>query len=159
LSFIKDRPSAVHSAPCPLPAKPKPDLRHRTTTSDTRSALVVPPDFDGLLHDAPCESIAPRYRPWGSPCFQPDTDVPCFPRRRQPSEAFPSLVAVSISPSLLPSRCCPDRAFTGVATNAASCRFSTSGFCSTKESVAPRHVATSQRSMLPWALPLVCAPS
>jgi len=34
------------------------------------SALVVPPDFDGLLRALPCGLVASRSRPWGSSRFQ-----------------------------------------------------------------------------------------
>jgi hypothetical protein len=34
------------------------------------SALVVPPDFDGLLRASPCGLVASRSRPWGSSRFQ-----------------------------------------------------------------------------------------
>jgi len=37
----------------------------------TRSVLVVPPDFDGLLHPWFRRSVAPCNRSWGSPCFDP----------------------------------------------------------------------------------------
>jgi len=37
----------------------------------TRSVLVVPPDFDGLLCSIPCRSVAPCSRSWGSPRFGP----------------------------------------------------------------------------------------
>lgn len=58
-----------------------------------------------------CGSIAPRFRPWGSPCFQLYAHAQGLPRRRLlPSEAFPSLAAgfdVSTVPTLSPlSRHC-----------------------------------------------------
>jgi len=45
-------------------------LRHEAATPRTCSVLVVPPDFDGLLHTLPYRSIAPCNRPWGSPSFR-----------------------------------------------------------------------------------------
>ena len=36
----------------------------------TRSVLAVLPDFDGLLRQAPCRSVAPCCRSWGSPRFR-----------------------------------------------------------------------------------------
>jgi len=45
---------------------------HRLEDATLRacSVLAVPPDFDGLLRWAGRGSVAPRSRPWGSPCFR-----------------------------------------------------------------------------------------
>jgi hypothetical protein len=66
---FKERPSADIDAARPLPGQPRPSLRPGGTNLQARSVLAVPPDSDGLLRSAPCRSIAPCYRPWGSPCF------------------------------------------------------------------------------------------
>jgi hypothetical protein len=69
LRLSKDRPFAdIHFA-SPLPARPKPCLRSLVATPETRSALVVLPDFDGLLLAELCGFVAPRSQPWGSPSF------------------------------------------------------------------------------------------
>jgi hypothetical protein len=76
----------------PLPVGPKPDLRPEAATLQTRSALVVPPDSDGLLRTRPRRSVAPCSRPWGSPRFR---FADASPRRRPfpggagPSKLFP----------------------------------------------------------------------
>jgi len=73
----------------------------------TRSVLVVPPDSDGLLHPWFRKSVAPCSRSWGSPCFnlcwrwcpRPTARrLQSSPLRRVPFEAFPSPVAVFMSP-------------------------------------------------------------
>jgi hypothetical protein len=69
LMGFKDRPSADINAARPLPGRPKPSLWPGGANLRTRSVLAVPPDSDGLLRSAPCRSIAPCNRPWGSPCF------------------------------------------------------------------------------------------
>jgi len=45
---------------------------HRLEDATLRacSVLAVPPDFDGLLRWEGCGFVAPRSRPWGSPCFR-----------------------------------------------------------------------------------------
>jgi len=65
-------------------------------TPRTRSVLAVFHDFDGLLQAALRGFIAPRYRPWGSPGFEPVADsrsrrVPDPPHERiyAPFRAFP----------------------------------------------------------------------
>jgi hypothetical protein len=60
-------------------------LRPGAATSRTRSALAVPPGFDGLLHLALCRFVAPCCRSWGSPCFRSSESVrprPIRPPRR-----------------------------------------------------------------------------
>jgi hypothetical protein len=86
---FKDPPSIDTNAGCPLPSKSKPTLRQLAATPATRSALVVPPDSDGLLHPAPRKSIAPCSRPWGSPRFR-TVRRPLFPNGADPSKLFPS---------------------------------------------------------------------
>jgi len=44
-------------------------LRFGAARSRTRSALAVPPGFDGFLRAVPCRSVAPCSRPWGPPRF------------------------------------------------------------------------------------------
>jgi hypothetical protein len=56
--------SCVHSRPI---RRPPFDLKCH---SQVCSALVVPPDFDGLLRSIPCRFIAPCCQPWGSPCSE-----------------------------------------------------------------------------------------
>jgi hypothetical protein len=68
LMGFKDRPSADINAVRPLPGRPRPSLRLGSANFRARSVLVVPPDSDGFLRSAPCRSIAPCNRPWGSPC-------------------------------------------------------------------------------------------
>jgi len=75
LEFLKDRPSIgisvrVHSR--------LPEVRGCHTR--TRSALVVPPDFGGLLRTRIRGFVAPRSRSWGSPGFLPTVDS-----RRRPT--------------------------------------------------------------------------
>jgi len=70
LMGFKDRPSADIDAVRPLPGWPRPSLRPGGANLRARSVLAVPPDSDGLLRSAPCRSIAPCNRPWGSPCFR-----------------------------------------------------------------------------------------
>jgi hypothetical protein len=111
LMGFKDRPSADISAARPLPGRPKSSLRPGGANLRARSVLAVPPDSDGLLRSAPCRSIAPCNRPWGSPCFwvrslprYPKAAVARqpHPRWRRPFEAFPSLVAVPCHHGLCP---------------------------------------------------------
>jgi hypothetical protein len=161
---FKDRPSASTNAVRPLPGGPKPAFRPGSASLQTRSALVVPPDSDGFLRSAPCRSIAPCNRPWGSPCFwclapllpESGSVVWLLSRWRMPFEAFPSLVAVPCHHGLCPL--------------AVGCRFRepsprvavrfrfvfpappTSGLCSTRESVATVPALPPRlRSLLPWA--------
>jgi len=78
----------------------RPDVaKHRTP-----SALVVPPDSDGLLLTEPCRFVAPCFQPWGSSRFLPRIPLPVL----QPSAvlvAFPELAAHTLrSVSLIDSR-------------------------------------------------------
>jgi hypothetical protein len=89
---FKDRPSTGTSLARPLPAEPRFDLRPGAATLQTRSALVVPPDSDGLLRARPRRSVAPCNRPWGSPRFQFAAALPRrrpFPGGADPSKLFP----------------------------------------------------------------------
>lgn len=54
--------SRVSTPGCPGP---------KVATPPTRSALAVPPSFDGLLHTSLSRFVAPCRRPWGSPGFEP----------------------------------------------------------------------------------------
>jgi len=92
-----------------LPAKPR-----------TRSALVVPPDSDGLLLLRLRRSVAPCSRSWGSLCFNPRVydsrsyaTVAGSPLQRVPFEAFPSQIAVTRLRITIPSRRCPRSTFRG----------------------------------------------
>jgi len=89
------------------PSLPAPErtccLRPGTARYPTPSALVVPPDFDGLLLTEPRRSIAPCIQPWGSSRFLPRLPsvtlqlpmvlaaIPDSPFT--PSRAFPSYTA------------------------------------------------------------------
>jgi len=106
LGLSKDRPSAVsHPVSTPGPSEEGPSAKW-LPRHPARSALVVSHDFDGLLHRAPCRSVAPCYRPWGSPRFRPVrapilADVAqAFPATHTPFGAFPSTRAVPPSPLL-----------------------------------------------------------
>jgi len=83
-----------------LPTKPR-----------ARSALVVPPDSDGLLLPRLRRSVAPCSRSWGSLCFNPRVydsrsyaTVAGSPLQRVPFEAFPSQIAATRHRVPLPSR-------------------------------------------------------
>jgi hypothetical protein len=147
--------SSVHPLPNDRSQKTTDTLRYEGATLHTRSVLVVPPDFNGLRRTLPCEFVAPRSRPWGSPSFtQPAAYAArCDPLERGPYEAFPSLVASAhhqgcpvarITPvarttchcaSYPPAVDCRLRS-SCVATARLPSTLSTSGSCSTKESVA-----------------------
>jgi hypothetical protein len=89
------------------PSLPAPEraccLRLSTARYSTPSALVVPPDFDGLLLTEPRRFIAPCIQPWGSSRFLPRLPsvtlqlpivlaaIPDSPFT--PSRAFPSYTA------------------------------------------------------------------
>jgi hypothetical protein len=91
LGVVKVRPSIDINTWCPLPVGPRCSeelpsggaregpcraarghLRSGDATFRTRSALVVLPDCDGLLHLVPSRFVAPWCRSWGSPgcCFR-----------------------------------------------------------------------------------------
>jgi hypothetical protein len=91
LMGFKDHPSADTNAVRPLPGGPKPAFRPGGANLRTRSVLAVPPDSDGFLRSAPCRSIAPCNRPWGSPCFGYLAVAACRRRRRGtvPDGAYP----------------------------------------------------------------------
>jgi len=77
----------------------------------TRSALVVPRDFDGLLHPWFRRSVAPCSRSWGSPCFDFRWRSASTARDGSgtllygacPSKRFPRLQQLVMSPCLRPS--------------------------------------------------------
>jgi len=99
----------------------------------TWSVLVVLPDFDGLLHTRPCGFVAPRYRPWGSPGFQPTGNVTAaqltFPAGADTLRSFP------LPGSGFPvSRARPSRRWLHI--HRSVCFAPTSGVCSTGKSVA-----------------------
>ena len=78
LRFSKDRPSAVclrESSPS-SPSRRMVHLRPSVAKHRTPSALVVPPDSDGLLLTKPRRFIAPCIQPWGSSRFQPRLQPP-----------------------------------------------------------------------------------
>jgi hypothetical protein len=133
LGLSKDRPSIDIRTECPLPTairfrlQPRrapalavadlhPEgrrpalrcLRPEAATLRTRSALVVPPDYGGLLHSVPCRSVAPCSQSWGSPRFRAEVrhsshgprsrknrsvtrhrTIESSPRRVHPSERSP----------------------------------------------------------------------
>jgi hypothetical protein len=84
LGVPKDRPSTDVKTNRPLPAAlPKMrSLRREGATPHARAAPVVSHDFDGLLRLAPCRSVAPCNRSWGSPRFR-------LARPRSPCTALP----------------------------------------------------------------------
>lgn len=96
------RMSARVSTPgCPGPG---------AATLPARSALAVPPSFDGLLHTGLSRSIAPCKRPWGSPGFEPTTDTrsatkPTLLTGVMPFGAFPSYASVPASPRRPAPKC------------------------------------------------------
>jgi len=65
-------------------------LRPCAAKHRTPSALVVPPDSDGLLLTKPRRSIAPCIQPWGSSRFQPRLPLPVL-RPSTVLVAFPEL--------------------------------------------------------------------
>jgi len=95
-------------------------LRHEVATPRACSVLVVPPDFDGLLHTLPRRSIAPCNRSWGSPGFRPSRGPAPLPRiaarhhngaaltvvltGAPPSRVFPSPAAAARHRAAMPSR-------------------------------------------------------
>ena len=120
LSMISPPPtwaSCVHSRS--RPPEEGPSLRPGLATSRTRSVLVVPPDFDGLLRTSSCRSVAPCSRPWGSPSFwyvhlvipahDPPPGAGCLhlaaanePRPSQVArQRFPRQVTIRLVPGLL----------------------------------------------------------
>ena len=131
-------------------------------TLQARSAPVVPPDFDGLLHTTPCGSIAPRNQPWGSPCFRSVSAcfrrsllTPTFPNGAYPSKLFPPWQLSRVTAVFALSSLEDQVNLLCVATAQVSPLFPTSGPCSTKESVACGLALPPFRcSMLPWALSL-----
>jgi len=168
MGFIKDRPSTgapsgVHSRTSKLVLRPE------AATPRTRSALVVPPDFGGLLHPTACRFVAPCSRPWGSPCFRSAVRGPKtpgrspFPMAPHPSKRFPPeqpLPRQSGEPGSPRRLALPPlvRAAPSFARRVATVRAggaslpSTSGLCSTLESVAgPLALPPAVRPMLPWA--------
>lgn len=159
MRFIKERPSTVLHASRPLPAEPKLDLRHRVTKPGTRSALAFLPDFDGLLRVAAAGLLHPASGHGVRRVSSSALTRKAFPDGAfYPPKLFPPWQRVSTSPPPLPSRRCLTDALSHVAIAAASQFASTSGFSSTRESVAPQYVATLQCPMLPWAfhwLPLL----
>jgi len=73
LWFSKERPSTDINNLRPVPvsaSRKRGDLRRCAAKRNTPSALVVLPDYDGLLRMLPYRFVAPCYRPWGSSCFQ-----------------------------------------------------------------------------------------
>jgi hypothetical protein len=52
------------------------DLRPGVATLRTRSALAVPPGYDGFLRWVRCRFVAPCSRPWGSPRCRTDGSAP-----------------------------------------------------------------------------------
>lgn len=87
-------------------------LRPGDATLRTRSVLVVPPDFDGLLRKTRCRFFAPCSRPWGSPRFRFLAVTLCVALTRSVSLArlsFPlrgsAAVATFASASATPKRC------------------------------------------------------
>lgn len=83
-------------------------LRPVLATAQVRSALAVPPGFDGFLRATLRRFIAPCNQSWGSPRFsspacadsrlrRPDP-LPGTPCSYTPSRAFPSLSAMNYEP-------------------------------------------------------------
>jgi hypothetical protein len=87
-------PPFLHLASTPSVSR-KTRLWLEDATPLARSALVVPPDFGGLLRVMPCRFVAPCYRPWGSPRFPLAFPEVCSrsPKALYPFKAFPSLAA------------------------------------------------------------------
>lgn len=84
LWFSKERPSTDISNLRPVPvfiSRERFNLRCCAAKRNTPSALVVPPDSDGLLRMLPCRFVAPCYRPWGSSSFQFGLPSPVLPRQ------------------------------------------------------------------------------
>jgi hypothetical protein len=170
MGFIKDRPSTDKHCVSTPSKTPKSSTFGLSCQTQTCSALAVSRDFSGLLHAVPCRFIAPYNRPWGSPCFQQQQirrPANAFPNGALPYEAFPSLTAEKTSPptlaetnscvhrNLIPSRRCSW-------VNPASDRVATTrprplpvtrpqGIEPPKNPLRSRDVATTSRSMLPWA--------
>jgi hypothetical protein len=70
MGFLQRPPLRRHQQCASTPGYPGPGI----ATSRARSVLTVPPGSDGLLRASPCRFVAPCYRPWGSPGFEPTTD-------------------------------------------------------------------------------------
>jgi hypothetical protein len=67
----RDRPRhCLHGWAAPFARARFANIGNEDATLAAPSVLVVPPDFDGLLHAEPCRSIAPCSQPWGSPRFR-----------------------------------------------------------------------------------------
>lgn len=72
----------------------KADLRPDVATHQTRSVHAVSHDSDGFLRARPRGFVAPRCRPWGSPCFRSAAtsrgcSVGPSPKAFHPSKLFP----------------------------------------------------------------------
>jgi hypothetical protein len=141
-------------------------LRRGDATLLTRSVHVVSLDYDGFLRAAPCEFVAPRSQPWGSPSFGMSAPkcVHPSPGAVHPSELFPlqqpphvtsggpegsSLFTMVRSLSLLiraptPPACCH---VGGLGPGPQP-----QGFAPLKSPLQASGVATARRPMLPWAL-------
>jgi hypothetical protein len=149
----------------PLPDEPRSALRLGDANLQTRSALVVSLDSDGLLRSTPCRFVAPCNRPWGSPRFRrapfplsEDSGLGvCLPRCASPYEAFPSATARCASPRPMPSRRCsrlpvPDPLVLPRSSPSPFTAHSTSRLCSIAKSVAdPPVLPLTACPMLPWA--------
>jgi len=157
------RPSIDLGAWCPLPVVPllrraagprhpegfcvaaRSHLRPGLANSRVRSALVVPPDFDGLLHLALCRFVAPCCRSWGSPCFRSSESLgvarPVRPPRRGTGLGS-SRVRLApegaprpcLSPTLSPGSCVPGGARSLVRRGSPSCLLDLSQWRSTLRS-------------------------
>ena len=122
-----------HATASAFPTEPK-LTRCSGCHTRARSVLVVPPDLDGFLRSRSDRKrsdrsarrgfVAPRNRPWGSPCFRhplrprshcdPKTTAGASPARtlsrwRPPFEAFPSPAAWPSSPRRSCGDCSPPR--------------------------------------------------
>jgi len=199
LGLSKDRPSIDIRTECPLPTairfrlRPRrapalavadllPEgrrpalrcLRPEAATLRTRSALVVPPDFGGLLHSVPCRSVAPCSQSWGSPRFRAEVRprvMTAFPKepQRHPAphtraipEAHPPFGAFPL-PAAMPRHRgpCPlavehghtpgDLPRTEGHAPARPGALDLKALLHRKVRCAARSLPTSRRSMLPWA--------
>jgi hypothetical protein len=152
LGFIKDRPSASTDVVRPVPGGPRPALRLGVAKLRAPSALVVLPDFDGLLRSTPCRFVAPCFRPWGSQRFRfaPDARArrlgaacSASPVALHPSKRSPSQQVGVRHRAPRPSRRCSRSATSSPSVlprpgSAPLAGHSTSGLCSAEKSVAPR---------------------
>jgi len=85
-------------------------LRREGATLPTRSVLAVPPGYDGLLRAAPCEFVAPRSRPWGSPSFRSRRRSAWGrPRGRYTLRSFSLSSSLVASPTVPPRGCAVHR--------------------------------------------------